>query len=46
MSYQYYNDYFFDSSKFTKRFGDMVTKPEEQIRQLVASSRAALKTKA
>ena len=43
MDYQYYNNYFFDSSKFTARFGNMVTSPEDQIKELVAASRAALK---
>jgi nucleoside-diphosphate-sugar epimerase len=35
MVYQYDRDYFFDSSKFEKRFGVVSTKPEEGIRILV-----------
>ena len=40
MSYQYYNDYFFDSSKFAARFGNMVTPVDEQLKTVVASVRA------
>ncbi|MFZ1264461.1 MAG: NAD-dependent epimerase/dehydratase family protein [Chitinophagaceae bacterium] len=35
MMYQYEQDYFFDSSKFEKRFGIEATSPKEGIRNLV-----------
>jgi nucleoside-diphosphate-sugar epimerase len=41
MMYQYEQDYFFDSSKFEKRFGISATPPAEGIHQLLES----LKTK-
>jgi nucleoside-diphosphate-sugar epimerase len=37
MLYQYEQDYFFDSSKFEKRFGTTATDPKEGIRMLVES---------
>jgi nucleoside-diphosphate-sugar epimerase len=37
MLYQYEQDYYFDSSKFEKRFGISATTPEEGVRQLVRS---------
>lgn len=36
MLYQYTQDYFFDSSKFAKRFGPRVTEPEEGIAAMTA----------
>ena len=35
MLYQYEQDYFFDSSKFEKRFGIMATSPKEGVKMLV-----------
>lgn len=35
MMYQYTRDYYFDSSKFEKRFGIFATSPEEGIKQMV-----------
>lgn len=35
MMYQYDRDYFFDSSKFEKRFGITATKPEEGIKIMI-----------
>lgn len=40
MLYQYEQDYFFDSSKFEKRFGIAATPPREGIRMLIESLRA------
>ena len=37
MLYQYEQDYFFDSSKFEKRFGVKATTPKEGIRKLMES---------
>lgn len=37
MLYQYEQDYFFDSSKFEKRFGFKATTPKEGIRKLMES---------
>ena len=37
MLYQYNQDYIFDSSKFEKRFGMFATKPEEGIKNMIAS---------
>ncbi|MFZ1634381.1 MAG: NAD-dependent dehydratase, partial [Chitinophagales bacterium] len=35
MMYQYKQDYYFDSSKFEKRFGIKATSPEEGVRLTV-----------
>jgi nucleoside-diphosphate-sugar epimerase len=35
MAYQYEQDYFFDSSKFTNRFGINATPPEQSIRDVI-----------
>ncbi|MDZ4839418.1 MAG: NAD-dependent epimerase/dehydratase family protein [Bacteroidota bacterium] len=37
MVYQYTQDYYFDSNKFTKRFGSMITPPELGIKEVVES---------
>jgi nucleoside-diphosphate-sugar epimerase len=39
MLYQYEQDYFFDSSKFEKRFGMKATAPREGIRSLIENSK-------
>ncbi|KAI9018798.1 NAD dependent epimerase/dehydratase family protein [Hyaloraphidium curvatum] len=40
MAYQYYNDYFFDSAKFEKRFGIKGTEPAQIAKELAAAARA------
>jgi len=42
MLYQYEQDYFFDSSKFEKRFGMTATKPEEGVRLLIENLRGSV----
>ncbi len=39
MTYQYDRDYFFDSSKFEKRFGIVPTKPADAVRDVVKALR-------
>jgi len=39
MVYQYTQDYYFDSSKFEKRFGWGATKPEEGLREMLREHR-------
>jgi len=41
MMYQYEHDYFFDSSKFEKRFGLKATPSDQGIRELIASIKRA-----
>jgi hypothetical protein len=40
MMYQYDRDYFFDSSKFEKRFGIKATAPKDGIRLMVGHGKA------
>jgi len=39
MLYQYEQDYFFDSTKFEKRFGIVATQPKDGIRILIENLR-------
>lgn len=41
MAYQYEKDYYFDSSKFTQRFGLSATPPQEAIKEIVDSMKKA-----
>ena len=40
MTYQFQNDYFFDSGKFTRRYGAGATRPQDAIRQLLENLRS------